>query len=85
MILRKRISIVTVLLVCVMGILSACSSSKSSGTDKPTASGSANNSAPNGAAADPMGKYDPPIEITTSRLVDTTFKFVSGDSIDNNT
>jgi putative aldouronate transport system substrate-binding protein len=34
--------------------------------------------------ADPFGKYDTPIEVTTVRAVDATFKYADGDSIDSN-
>lgn len=34
--------------------------------------------------ADPLAKYDPPIELTTVRPVDATFKYAEGDSIDSN-
>lgn len=36
------------------------------------------------AAADPLGKYDPPIEISTVRYTDATYKYAQGDSIDSN-
>jgi len=32
----------------------------------------------------PLGKYDPPIEVSTVRSVDPTIKYADGDSIDNN-
>lgn len=34
--------------------------------------------------ADPAGKYDPPIEITTVRIVNDTFKYAEGEDISNN-
>ncbi|MBD2844058.1 extracellular solute-binding protein [Paenibacillus sp. IB182496] len=36
------------------------------------------------AEADPFGKYDSPVQLKMARLVDTTFKFKPGESIDNN-
>lgn len=33
---------------------------------------------------DPFGKYDPPIEITTVRIVDDTYKYEEGDSLESN-
>lgn len=33
---------------------------------------------------DPLGKYNPPIEVTTVRQIDATFKYAEGDSIDSN-
>jgi len=35
-------------------------------------------------AADPLGKYDPPVEVTTVRWLPPSLKFEKGDSIDNN-
>lgn len=35
-------------------------------------------------AIDPFGKYDPPIEVTAVRIVDDTYKYAEGDSIDSN-
>lgn len=36
------------------------------------------------AAADPLGKYDPPIEFTAVRSVTSTMKYENGDTIENN-
>ncbi|WP_168120282.1 extracellular solute-binding protein [Paenibacillus sp. HB172176] len=36
------------------------------------------------AASDPLGKYDPPIEVSTVRAVNQTFKYDPGKSLDNN-
>ncbi|PYI56252.1 extracellular solute-binding protein [Paenibacillus flagellatus] len=36
------------------------------------------------AAREPLGKYDPPIDITTVRAFDDSFKFVEGESLDDN-
>lgn len=33
---------------------------------------------------DPFGKYDPPIEVTTVRIVDDTYKYEEGESLENN-
>jgi len=35
-------------------------------------------------AADPLGKYDPPIEISTVRIVNDTFRYADGEDINNN-
>lgn len=35
-------------------------------------------------AADPFGKYEQPVEVTTVRAVDATFKFAEGESLDKN-
>jgi len=70
---------------------------KENGSASPPATGSgsgspsaeASESAPPSEASqpeaiDPLGKYDPPIEITTVRIVNDTYKYAEGDSIDNN-
>lgn len=54
---------------------------------KPAVSSSPESKATAAAEApkvDPLGKYDPPIEVTTVRQVDATFKYAEGDSIDSN-
>jgi len=51
-------------------------SSSASGATEPIE----NSAAPNG----PLSKYDPPIEITTVRIVNDTYKYDEGESIDNN-
>jgi len=69
--------------------LAGCSSSGTKGdsgsSSAPSASGkaSAETSQPE-AAADPMGKYDPPIEVTAVRSIATTMKYENGDTIENN-
>ncbi|BBH18716.1 hypothetical protein Back11_00610 [Paenibacillus baekrokdamisoli] len=90
---------VAVLLVMIMCFLSACSSSgdntkdtnggkessdggKESSTN--TKSDTNGNKSEDTAVLDPLGKYDPPIEITTARIVNDTYKYDSGEDIDNN-
>lgn len=48
------------------------------GTDNNTGNGDG------GQAIDPMGKIDPPVEITAIRPLDSTTKFAEGESIENN-
>jgi len=86
-------------LVCTLALASACSSGggKSGGND--TAAGTTDSAAETntpanagtetageaeGGEADPLGIYDPPIEITTVRIVNDTFKYPEGDSIESN-
>ncbi|MBM7564903.1 extracellular solute-binding protein [Paenibacillus sacheonensis] len=56
--------------------------------DKNASNAAANQTANNGAAdaptVDPNAKYDPPIEVTTVRYTDSSFKFKDGESLDNN-
>lgn len=69
--------------------LTACSSSKENGGTASSAAPSSSESAstqpsPAEETADPMGRFDPPIEVTAVRSVATTMKFENGDTIDNN-
>ncbi|MBM7564258.1 extracellular solute-binding protein [Paenibacillus sacheonensis] len=52
--------------------------------DKPADTGNNGGNAGNDAAAEPLGKYDPPIEVSTVRIINDTYKFAEGDTIDNN-
>ncbi len=78
-------------LAALMLFVSACSGTENKETNGGQASASAsssssateqteNSAAPNG----PLDKYDPPIEITTVRIVNDTYKYDEGESIDNN-
>ncbi|WP_309118523.1 extracellular solute-binding protein [Paenibacillus sp.] len=49
-------------------------------TEKPAETPAENEAGP----IDPLGKYDPPIEITSVRIVNDTFKYPEGDDIGNN-
>ncbi|WP_217594160.1 extracellular solute-binding protein [Cohnella sp. GbtcB17] len=68
--------------------LAACGNDDNSGAATPAATtlSATGSEAPasSEAAADPMGKYDPPIEVTAVRSVLSTFKFENGDTIENN-
>jgi len=47
--------------------------------------GNAEGNGGNGEAAiEPLGKYDPPIEVSTVRIINDTYKFAEGDTIDSN-
>jgi putative aldouronate transport system substrate-binding protein len=72
-------------------IVSACSSGNTgSSTGAAGASGKTGDAGgatvqKAGAPVDPyFGKYDPPIEMTTVRITDSTFKYPPGDSLENN-
>jgi len=91
--LWKSRSGVAAWLVASLVFVSACSGSgsggkASGGAESPPASsaGSASQESQSqeAAPADPLGKYDPPIEITTVRIVNDTYKYAEGDTIDNN-
>jgi len=82
------------LILAFMLVMSACSSgnknegaspSAPSQSASPVASGTASPSAePAGEAVDPLGKYDPPIQLSTVRSLNSSIKFAEGQSIDNN-
>ena len=78
-------------LVSTLLFVSACSGTNGNSASSPPAgspsaqsSQSAESSPDTPEAIDPLGKYDPPIEITTVRIVDDTYKYADGESIDNN-
>ncbi|WP_248923874.1 extracellular solute-binding protein [Paenibacillus hamazuiensis] len=63
-----------------MVFVTACGGSTGEGTaskDQPSAPAQAVNT-------DPLGKYDPPIEVTTVRSLDPNLKFREGENIDSN-
>jgi len=78
----------TVLLLSLL--LSACSSSnnggKQSGTNSTDSQSNTNtnNTDQNNNATEPLGMYDPPIEVSVIRPYDENTKFVGGDTADNN-
>jgi len=85
----RKLSLLTI--AAFTAALTACNSNGGGGA---ASSPSASQSAPVSAApsqpsqpeasADPMGKYDPPIEVTAVRSVATTMKFENGDTIGEN-
>ncbi|MCI1773598.1 extracellular solute-binding protein [Paenibacillus lautus] len=78
----RKPGILTLILMLTAALaLSACSSS---GDGTNTAEQPGDNQTP-AAPADPLGKYDPPIEVTTVRGdINQGFKYKNGDTIDNN-
>jgi putative aldouronate transport system substrate-binding protein len=69
-------------LAAVMCIVSACSKDgegKAAVSPSPTGSSTSAQT-----PADPFGKYDPAIEVSTFRQIDASFKFVNGESLDKN-
>ncbi|MCQ6558400.1 extracellular solute-binding protein [Paenibacillus mendelii] len=84
---------VTVLLVMLMVVVSACGNSgekkeeggnKNANTQGSEGSGGTGNEEKTEGPIDPLGKYDPPIEISTVRIVNDTYKYAEGESIENN-
>ncbi|GGD48536.1 extracellular solute-binding protein [Paenibacillus nasutitermitis] len=82
------------MLVCIMVFVTACSGKNnekpdsSNGGDKAgvnnTDSGSKDNAASANEPEPFSGKFDPPIEISTVRIVNDTYKYPEGDSIESN-
>lgn len=84
MVLKKWLPAFMAVTVLTGAALSACSSgnetqstAKPEGTSAPSATAKA-------APADPFGKYDPPVQLTTIRSIDASFKFAEGESLDKN-
>lgn len=75
------------LIVAMVGVvvISGCSSSKDSKkTVEGTTSPSSTSSSTPKVADDPFGKYNPPIEVTTVRNVNASFKYENDETIDKN-
>lgn len=71
--------------LCLAVFVSACSSGNTGATKEGGASTEATAAQKTAVPEDAyFGKYDPPIEITTVRMLDSTIKYPQGDSIDNN-
>lgn len=81
---RNRMLLAISTVTAISLVTAACGANKAA--DSPTPSASSNSASPSTSTAkkDPLGKYDPPIELTAARLVDQSFKFREGESIDNN-
>ncbi|MFD0959424.1 extracellular solute-binding protein [Paenibacillus chungangensis] len=80
-----------VILLLLMMLVAACSGNQSPG--KTEEEGAIKSEQGNSADAnkegapqdiDPLGKYDPPIEVTTVRATNDTFKFIEGESLEDN-
>lgn len=82
---------VTLVLVFTL-VIAACSSGNNSnptGSSSPPPTEGASESVstpvqPSEGAADPLGKYDPPIQLSTIRSLNSSIKFAEGQSIDDN-
>ncbi|CAK4814787.1 unnamed protein product [Aphanomyces euteiches] len=86
---KKSLKLIFILLLTVA--IAACSKGKAVETASPEAAATAAPEASATPAAavetakpDPNAKYDPPIEISTVRYTDASFKFKDGESLDNN-
>ncbi|MDG0814713.1 extracellular solute-binding protein [Cohnella rhizosphaerae] len=77
-----------------MSLVSACAGNGNNAAS-PSASAPASAASPSAASPsasaqseaakpDPNAKYDPPIEVSTVRYTDSSFKFKDGESLDNN-
>ncbi|QNK58875.1 extracellular solute-binding protein [Paenibacillus sp. PAMC21692] len=88
---KKAISLVLAAALVLVVVLSGCSSGNNNdapsnaGALQPTSgSENAEASAPSAAPADPLGKYDPPIEVSVIRPYDENVKFIEGESATDN-
>ncbi|MFC5405357.1 extracellular solute-binding protein [Cohnella soli] len=83
---RRRVNaILSVMVILSILIVSACSKKEnSSEPDTKQTAGQTSDAEASAKEIDPMGKYDPPIEVTSVRAVDSTFKYLDNDSLDNN-
>jgi putative aldouronate transport system substrate-binding protein len=86
--LGTRGKAVCFILIFLLLFVTACSTkgtTESTATNQPTTeSTSTATNQPTEKATDPFGKYDPPIEITTVRIVNDTVKYAQGETIENN-
>ncbi|MEF2245355.1 extracellular solute-binding protein [Paenibacillus sp. IITD108] len=78
-------------IIVFMLVLTACTSAKEneqgsppSGVSSPDSTAKSSADPPDQTADDPLGKYDPPIEITSVRVVSSAYKYADGDDISNN-
>ncbi|MFD0961029.1 extracellular solute-binding protein [Paenibacillus chungangensis] len=82
---KKRALTAASLLLAAALTFSACSNSNSGGTNAPpSGEPTEQNDGQASAVTGPLGKYDPPIEVTTVRAVNQAFKYDEGKSIDHN-
>ncbi|WP_162341514.1 extracellular solute-binding protein [Paenibacillus paridis] len=82
-------SILLSVLVFTMVFVSACSTKNNEGKEPegssaPTSKTETSSPEETAVSYDPLGKIDPPIEVTAVRMLDSTTKFAEGDSIDKN-
>ncbi|TDG00708.1 extracellular solute-binding protein [Paenibacillus piri] len=68
-------------LICCLAVTAACSNNEPAA---PKAASGNGKEAGKTESADPLGKYDPPIEMTTWRVVNSSFKFTNGETINDN-
>ncbi|MCR2804863.1 extracellular solute-binding protein [Paenibacillus soyae] len=80
---QKALTAASLLLAAAL-TLGACSNSNNGGTNVQPSGEPADNGGQAAAVTGPLGKYDPPIEVTTVRSVNQGFKYDEGKSIDDN-
>ncbi|GBF76780.1 hypothetical protein PA598K_05267 [Paenibacillus sp. 598K] len=83
---RNKYAIVA--MAAALALTSACSNAgtpnNGAATPPPAAETNTNTPTDETPQIDPNAKYDPPIEVTTVRYTDSSFRFPEGDSIDSN-
>jgi len=84
----RRNTYAIVAMAAALALTSACSNAgtpnNGAATPPPAAETNTNTPAGETPQIDPNAKYDPPIEVTTVRYTDSSFRFPEGDSIDSN-
>jgi len=76
-----------ILLVAILAMTAACGNGNGNTAEEPSApaeSTEAPTASQTAEKPDPNAKYDPPIEVTTVRYTDSSFKFKEGESLDKN-
>ncbi|MFD0713572.1 extracellular solute-binding protein [Paenibacillus sp. GCM10027626] len=84
--MKRKLMLINALMA-VMLTASACSSGSTTdnkGTPPPAQQEGDKTEGTADVPADPFGKYDPPIEVSTVRIVNDTLKFAEGETIDDN-
>ncbi|MFC5404743.1 extracellular solute-binding protein [Cohnella soli] len=86
--MTKRLSLLMVLTMAVVLVLSACGEGGKNGGDNAAATGSPTKDAASSAGSkdepvNPLGKYDPPIEVSTVKIFQEVEKFYNNETANN--
>ncbi|MBB6670020.1 extracellular solute-binding protein [Cohnella nanjingensis] len=88
---KKKMITLIAAAACLLAVTAGCSGknegsspSPSAGASQPSKSSAQPSNSPAEGKADPLGKYDPPIEVTAVRQVNSALKFENGETIQDN-